>query len=139
GRPAIEAKLELLRTERGRASEELARLGREVALAETRLELKRRLAREADAARRDAGTDLSLLEREVDALKQSVRGLEQEPARLLFQRTALTQALGRVDAGIAVGQARLRGSALPRPERDWLTDENGVLALQLAPLDKNGP
>jgi hypothetical protein len=117
GRAESAAKLELLRGERSRGADEARRIEQELVLLEARLEHKRRLLREAEAARRDAGAGLRLLEREVDTLALGVRELGRQRDLLQQQKATLTEGLARVETLIVAGESHLRGLS-PRPERD---------------------
>ncbi len=108
--PALDVKIALLQVERERGVTQAERLSAALSVLALRLETKERLAREAEGARRDAGTALGLLQRQADELRLEVRELQS--ARAVVQRRQkdlahemaaieqrLAEAMGRTGAG----------------------------------------
>lgn len=100
GAPEIAAKLTLLDAERGRATHEIARLAEQERLLAARMDVKRQLAAQVEAARRDAGADFDLLAREADDLRFALRDLARQRDEVLRQRVEIEKALQDLDERI---------------------------------------
>lgn len=109
--PDLETKVALLRAEQARGQAELERLARALRLLDARLELARRLALEAESARRDAGSGQPLLQREADTLKLQVRGLHASREALAGVGVDLRRALDTIEARL-IEAARRRQAGL---------------------------
>jgi chromosome segregation ATPase len=97
GLSEVQAKLALLRAERQRLADAVHTLQRELAVVDARLALKRQLARDLEAATRDAGMTSALVQREMDDLLASIRELEQRRETVARDAAALPQELGQLD------------------------------------------
>ncbi|MBN2370976.1 MAG: hypothetical protein JXO72_10860 [Vicinamibacteria bacterium] len=97
GPAEIRVKLALLQAEQRRFADLIVTLDQEIKVVETRLLIKRQLAREVKAASEDAGAGLSLLQRESDDLLQAVKEMERRREALLQDRAHLPRVLLKLD------------------------------------------
>ncbi|MBI3932107.1 MAG: hypothetical protein HY317_01705 [Acidobacteria bacterium] len=98
GAPEIAAKLALLASERRRGQDEIARLEEQERLLAARMDVKRRLAVQVDAARRDAGGDFELLVQEADDLRFALRDLARQHDDVARRRAEIAEAVQALEA-----------------------------------------
>jgi chromosome segregation ATPase len=113
GLSEVEAKLALLRSERQRLADASADLKRELAVIDTRLTLKRQLARELESATRDPGATSGLVQRELDDLLASIKELEARRETLARDADTLPQDLGQLDSRMEALTRRARQLSPP--------------------------
>lgn len=106
GAREVAAKLDLLQAERHRAVEEIGRVEEQERLLVARLEVKRQLASQVEAARRDAGGDFDLLAREAEDLRDALRELVRQKTDLKRHRAEIGSAIRTLDARIQEFRAR---------------------------------
>lgn len=112
GAPEVASKLALLEAERRRAQDQSGRLDEQERLLSARIELKRQLAGQVEAARRDAGGDFDLLAREADDLRFALRDLARQRDDVVRQRAEIAGAIPGLEQRIHELRVRL---APPHP------------------------
>jgi chromosome segregation ATPase len=108
GLAEVQAKHALLESERGRIAAAIGALDREDSLIEARLALKRQLAREMEAASREVGSAMSLVQSQADELLQAVRDLERQRETLGRDRSQLSRELALIETRIEALTRRAR-------------------------------
>jgi chromosome segregation ATPase len=108
GPPEVQSKRALLESEHGRIAAAVGNLDRETAVVETRLALKRQLAREIEAASREAGSAMPLVQREADELLLAVKDLERQRETLASDRNRLSRDLAMIETRIEALMRRAR-------------------------------
>lgn len=112
---ALESKLALLEAERARGVSQGERLSAALRVLALRLPAKQRLAREAEAARRDAGPALGLLQRQADELKLELHELESARAILERRQAELARELAVIEQRLAEALGRRAGAGSTSP------------------------
>jgi DNA repair exonuclease SbcCD ATPase subunit len=110
----VEHKLLLLESERERAHTAVERLDAEASVLSERIALKRQISAQLEAAVRAAGSDLTLLRRESEAVGEALRDLSAQRGVIERQRSELVQALATLDGRMADFRARLRELGAPK-------------------------
>jgi chromosome segregation ATPase len=98
GLAEVRAKLALLRSERQRLADAATALHGELAILDTRLTLKRQLARDLDAATSEPGATSALVQREMDDLLASIKELERQRESLTRDANTLPQDMAQLDS-----------------------------------------
>jgi chromosome segregation ATPase len=114
GPEELELKGEILRAERARLEGERRRLEAEDILLAARLDAKRRLQRELEAAQRDARLDLRLIRTQAQRVRQAAEDLRRHRRNNEDQRRQLGSALEEIEKRLAEIEGRLAG-LLRRP------------------------
>jgi soluble cytochrome b562 len=100
GPAEIRVKLALLKAERRRFADLMVTFDQEITVVETRIAIKRQLAREVEAVSAEAVVGLSLLQRESDDLYQAIQEMERRRKKLVADRAGLPRVLLKLDERI---------------------------------------
>lgn len=113
--PALDAKIVLLQAEHQRGTTQSEQLGAALRVLALRLETKERQAREAETARRDAGTALPLLRRQADELKIELHELQSSRAVVQRRQGELARELATIEQRLAEAERRRAGAGSTSP------------------------
>ncbi|HEY6002681.1 MAG TPA: hypothetical protein VIV57_07385 [Anaeromyxobacter sp.] len=114
GSVEVEQKLLLLESERERVGAAVDRLDAEARVLEERILLKRQLSTQLEAAVKAAGSKLTLLRREAEAVAATLRDLSTQRDAVARQRSELVLALAALEGRMADFKARLRELSAPK-------------------------
>lgn len=113
--PVLDAKIALLQAERERGTTQSERLGAALRVLALRLETKERQAREAETARRDAGTGLPLLRRQADESKIELHELQSSRVVVQRRQGELARELAIIEQRLAEAERRRAGAGSTSP------------------------